>query len=492
MLILMFSFDIHVQGLNIRRLGHSSKEFHLSLRLLAPFTFLLFSMFPMQADAIPESFADLAAEQKPAVVNISTTKINRSGMMQPPGFPPGSPFEDFFRDFFPPQQSRESHALGSGFIISSDGYVVTNNHVVEGADEIIVKTSSGEELKAEIIGTDPKLDLALLKISNGKLPKVRLGDSDKLRVGDWVVAIGNPFGLEQTVTAGIVSAKGRVIGAGPYDSFIQTDAAINPGNSGGPLFNVRGEVVGINTAIYSRSGGNNGIGFTIPINLARPIIEELKETGHVRRAKLGVHIDAVSKDTMQALGLKNTQGALVRQVEAGSAAEKAGIQAGDVIIRIDGEPIKRVHDLPIRIARHKAGDRVRVEILRNGKRQMIPVTVEEMADEVAMAGKQKQKQAPALGLALSDLTGDIAKKLHARIKAGAVVQRVRPGSVAARAGIEKGDVIYRINRRPVNSVADFNKLWRAFKPGEVLQVMLDRHGNQVFIMLRLPQKNGRN
>ena len=464
----------------------------MSSRLLFSFSFLLFSMLPMQADAIPESFADLAAEQKPAVVNISTTKINRGGMMQPPGFPPGSPFEDFFRDFFPQQPSQESHALGSGFIISSDGYVVTNNHVVEGADEIIVKTSSGEELKAEIIGTDPKLDLALLKISNGTLPKVKLGDSDRLRVGDWVVAIGNPFGLEQTVTAGIVSAKGRVIGAGPYDSFIQTDAAINPGNSGGPLFNISGEVVGINTAIFSRSGGNNGIGFTIPINLARPIIEELKATGHVRRAKLGVHIDAVSKDTMQALGLKSTQGALVRQVEAGSAAEKAGIQAGDVIVTINGEAIKRVHDLPIRVAHHKPGDKVRVEIIRNGKRKVIPVIVEEMADEVATAGKQTQKQAPALGLALSDLTGDIAEQLHTRIKAGAVVQRVRPGSVAARAGIEKGDVIYRINRQPVNSVADFNKLWRGYKPGDVLQVMLDRHGNQVFIMLRLPAKgNGK-
>jgi len=459
----------------------------LSLRLLAPFAFLLFSTLPLQADAFPESFADLAAKQEPAVVNVSTTKVIRSNMRQLPGLPPGSPFEDFFRDFFPRMPQQETHALGSGFIISSDGYVVTNNHVVEGADEIIIKTSNGEEMKAKIIGTDPKLDLALLKIDSSNLPRVRLGDSDSLRVGDWVVAIGNPFGLEQTVTAGIVSAKGRVIGAGPYDSFIQTDAAINPGNSGGPLFNTRGEVIGINTAIYSRSGGNNGIGFAIPINLIRPVINELKATGHVRRAKLGVHIDRVSKETMKALGLKNTKGALVRQVEAGSAADKAGIQAGDVIIGLDGEAIKRVHDLPIRVARHKPGDTVRVEIVRNGKRRVIPVTVEEMAEEVAASGKGAQGKAPALGLALQNLTGDMAESLRTRVKAGAVVRKVRPGSVAARAGIVPGDVLYRINRQPVRNVADFNKLWRSFKPGDVLQIMLDRHGNQVFIILRLPQ-----
>ncbi len=459
----------------------------MSFRTLMPFVLALFSLFPLRAGAMPESFADLAAEQKPAVVNISTTKVIRGGMLRPPGFPPGSPFDQFFHDFFPRIPQQETHALGSGFIISSDGYVVTNNHVVEGADEIIVKTSSGEELKAKIIGTDPKLDLALLKISDGNLPKVRLGDSDKLRVGDWVVAIGNPFGLEQTVTAGIVSAKGRVIGAGPYDSFIQTDAAINPGNSGGPLFNARGEVVGINTAIYSRSGGNNGIGFAIPINLAKPVIEELKATGHVRRAKLGVHIEAVSRETMKALGLKSTKGALVRQVEAGSAAEKAGIQAGDVIIGVDGERINRVHDLPIRIARHKPGDTVRVEIIRNGKSRVIPVTVEEMSDEaMATAGPRK---APALGLALRNLTPELAESLRTRVKAGVVVRKVRPGSVAARAGIEKDDVIYRINRRPVRKVADFNRIWRGLKPRDVLQIMLDRHGSQVFIILRLPPRD---
>ncbi|MDX8377004.1 MAG: Do family serine endopeptidase, partial [Mariprofundales bacterium] len=302
----------------------------------------------------PNSFAPLVEKQQATVVNISTTQINRQAGIR--GIPPGSPFEDFFKHFFrnmpnnpqsqQPQQKR--HSLGTGFVISADGYIVTNNHVIENADEIHVKLSDEREFEAKLIGRDTKLDVALIKIDASKLPFVRLGNSDKLNIGDWVVAIGNPFGLAQTVTAGIVSAKGRVIGAGPYDHFIQTDAAINPGNSGGPLFNANGQVIGINTAIYSKDGGNNGIGFAIPINMAKTVVDELRDVGYVRRGRLGVAIDEVSNETMQALGLKDKKGALIREVEAESPADKAGLQPGDVIVAVDGQPIIRMNDLPIR------------------------------------------------------------------------------------------------------------------------------------------------
>ncbi|MFQ5344830.1 MAG: DegQ family serine endoprotease [Mariprofundus sp.] len=452
-------------------------------------------MWISHAQAMPDSFADLAAAQADSVVNISTTvhaKQIQQGM--PPGFAPphGSPFDDFFNDFLRnmPRQQQERHALGTGFIISSDGYVVTNNHVVEGADEVIVKMRDGTEHEAKIIGTDPKLDIALIKLKSKHLKAVHLGNSDQLRVGDWVVAIGNPFGLEQTVTAGIVSAKGRVIGSGPYDDFIQTDAAINPGNSGGPLFNRKGEVVGINTAIYSRSGGNNGIGFAIPINLAKSVINELREKGHVTRARLGVHITDVDKETMQALGLKNREGALVPQVVSGSAADKAGIKPGDVIVSIDGKAVHKAHDLPIRVARHAPGDKVKIGLIRNGKHRFITVTVEAMTDEeTASNGHSRQNNAKVkLGMMVDNLTPELAARLQTRVKKGIVIQQLQRGMPAARAGLRRGDVIYRINGKDVNNVSDFSKLARHFKHGEVLRIMLDRQGDQVFALVKLPKK----
>ncbi len=447
-------------------------------------------MLTWTAHALPNSFADIAESQADAVVNISTTQVVH-GRGLPPGFgfPPGSPFEDFFKDFFGNLPPQERHSLGTGFVLSSDGYIVTNNHVVEGAEEVIVKTRDGKEWKAEIVGTDPKIDVALLKIKAKGLKPVRLGDSDKMRVGDWVVAIGNPFGLEQTVTAGIVSAKGRVIGSGPYDDFIQTDAAINPGNSGGPLFNLRGEVVGINTAIYSRSGGNNGIGFAIPINLAKSVIRELKATGHVTRARLGVRITDVDKETMKALGLKRREGALVPQVEAGSAADRAGIRAGDVIVEFDGEPIKKAHDLPIRVARHHPGDRVTLKVIRNGKLRTITVTLEKMPEEVSSraSGHGREQGRVRLGLVVENLTPQLAKKLHVRVNEGVVVRQVMRGSPAARAGIAPNDVLYSINGRSIKDVSSFRKMLAGYKPGDLLRVMLDRHGDQVFALVRLPE-----
>ncbi|MDX8404314.1 MAG: Do family serine endopeptidase [Mariprofundaceae bacterium] len=455
-------------------------------RLLIGIMMLL--LVPGLSQAMPKSFADLAASQKYSVVNISTTKVTRPHQ-QMPQVPFGSPFEDMFRDMFRNQQPQERHSLGSGFILSKDGYVITNNHVVDEADEVVVKNSDGEEFEAEVIGSDAKLDLALLKIKAKGLRAVKLGDSEKLRVGDWVVAIGNPFGLEQTVTAGIVSAKGRVIGAGPYDNFIQTDAAINPGNSGGPLFNAEGEVIGINTAIYSRSGGNNGIGFAIPINLAKSVFGELKENGKVRRARLGVHIRDIDKETMKALGLKSRNGALIPQVEAGSAADKAGIQAGDVIVRIDEHKIKQAHDLPIRVANHKPGDTVRVAIIRDGKQITIPVVVEAMPeDEVASTSKQRKKKGASHGLILEALTSETAEALRVRAKHGVVVRQMRRGSPAARAGVELGDVIIKINGRVVASLKAFEKHAKVLEDGVALRILIDRHGDQVFTVVYPPKK----
>ncbi len=456
---------------------------------------LITVMWALPAHAMPDSFADLAAAQADSVVNISTTKRVKSVQGLPPGFgfPKGSPFDDFFHDFLRNMPEQEQHALGTGFIISSDGYIVTNNHVVDSADEVLVKMRDGSEHKAKVIGTDSKLDVALLKIKASHLKAVKLGDSEALRVGDWVVAIGNPFGLEQTVTAGIVSAKGRVIGSGPYDDFIQTDAAINPGNSGGPLFNVRGEVIGINTAIYSRSGGNNGIGFAIPVNLAKSAIDELRRTGHITRARLGVHITDVDEETAKALGLKNREGALVPQVEAGSAAEKAGIRAGDVIISIDGIQVKKAHELPIRVARHTPGDKVKIGIIRDGKERIITVTVDTMPDDkVASRHTPGQTDKVRLGIVVQELTRDIARQLHTRVHHGVAVERVQPGMPAARAGIMRGDVIYRINGEDVKSMKAFTSTISAFKPGSVLRVMLDRGGDQVFALIQLPKQRNKN
>jgi len=438
------------------------------------------------AFALPDSFADLAEQQRQSVVNISTTKVLRAnGPMQqqmPFAYPP---FDEFFKEFMDrlPQQQQESHALGTGFILSREGFVITNSHVVDGADKIVVKNSEGEEFEAKLIGIDSKLDVAVLKIDAENLRPVKLANSDDLRVGDWVVAIGNPFGLEQTVTAGIVSALGRVIGSGPYDDFIQTDAAINPGNSGGPLFNVRGEVVGINTAIYTRSGGSNGIGFAIPINLAKSVIKELQENGFVERAMLGVQIRDVDEETRKALNLPDKTGTLVAQVSSGSAAEKAGIEAGDVIVALDGEKIKSSHDLPIRVARHHPGDHVKVTVIREGKERVIAVTVDAMEKEEA-AAHEPQKGGAQLGLLLRPLKDSDVPVLQIHVDHGLVVERVLPGSPAAQADIQPGDVIYKANNTDVDSLNDLRQVMEALEEDEALRVLMDRHGNKTFRIIR--------
>jgi serine protease Do len=392
----------------------------------------------------PRSFADLVKKMKPSVINIRSTKIVKHpgrGSWGP--FGPKSPFRDFFGDefferFFGENPPREfpQNSLGSGFIIDERGYILTNNHVIEKADKIKVRLSDEQEFDAEVVGRDPKTDIALIKIeSTNPLQAVTMGNSDKLQVGEWLIAIGNPFGLEHTVTAGIVSAKGRVIGSGPYDDFIQTDASINPGNSGGPLINMRGEVVGISTAIIA---GGTGIGFAIPINMAKQIVPQLKERGEVTRGWLGVMIQRVTPELAKQFGLETSEGALVAQVVEDSPAEKAGIKREDIIIEFDHKKIHKMSELPKIVANTQVGKQVEVKVIRQGREEKLKIELGELKEEkVAKAGEFTTEK--ELGLTVQDLTPEIAKHLGIPEKAGVLVSQVTAGSPAHEAGIRRGD-----------------------------------------------------
>jgi serine protease Do len=444
--------------------------------------------------AVIPSFADLAAKAEPAVVNISTSQTVKSEGF--PGFgPPGAPspfgendpFEQFFRRFMPrPPRSYKQRSLGSGFAVSSDGLIVTNNHVVDHADEILVKLSSGEhQYKAKVLGTDPKTDLALVKIEpQGKIASLKLGDSGSLRVGDWVVAIGNPFGLEQTVTAGIVSAKGRVIGQGPYDDFIQTDASINPGNSGGPLLNLGGEVVGINSAIFSESGGNMGIGFAIPSNLAKSVIEQLRTRGKVVRGWLGVMIQDVTEDLAKSFKLSEPQGALVSSVKEGGPAAKGGLERGDIIVEFDGKPVKASHDLPAIVAASPIGKDVEVKVLREGKEKTLEVKIGEMPKGEGEEAEESEESGEKLGLTVAPVTPEVARQLGIEPGTGVLVRSVKSGSTAESAGLQAGDVILEVNRKAVNSVEAFKSAAGSAKKGESLLFLVRRGDSTIFLALR--------
>ncbi len=433
---------------------------------------------------IPD-FTVLARNLTPSVVNIST-KMTMGGGGFPPGFSPplGDPFGDFFNRYFgDTPRTFESQSLGSGFIISQDGYVLTNNHVVENATEITVILHNEKTYSAKVIGTDPKTDLALIKIDAKGLPTVKLGDSDKLQVGEWVMAIGNPFGLAETVTAGIVSAKGRVIGSGPYDDFIQTDASINPGNSGGPLFNIRGEVVGINTAIIEQG---QGLGFAIPINIARDLLSQLKK-GEVVRGWLGVVIQEVTPELAQSFGLKEPTGALVSDIEVGSPAEKAGIRKGDIILKFNGKEITKVKELPAIVAMTPVGETVTVTILRDGKTRDVTLKVGKMPGEGMIGGTPPIKPGPGvkseLGLAVEAITPTIAQYLGLPDTDGVIVTAVESGSFAERAGVMKGDVIRELNRKKIRNLAEFNaEMTNSGKTGRYLFLIL-RSGNTIFIAI---------
>jgi len=408
----------------------------------------------------PLSFADIVDRLKPAVVNISTTKTIRAGgsAFRSP-FGDQAPFnryfggDDFFEKFFGdiPQREFKQKSLGSGFIISHDGYIFTNNHVVEQSDKIQVKLSDGREYDAKIIGKDAKTDIALIKIKPSEsLPVVDIGDSEKLRVGDWVLAIGNPFGLEQTVTAGIVSAKGRVIGAGPYDNFIQTDASINPGNSGGPLFNMEGKVIGINTAIVAQG---QGIGFAIPISIAKNMLPDLKAKGKVTRGWMGISVQDITEDMAKSFRLNTRNGAIVAEVFPGDPADKAGLKTGDIITEINGKKIKDTHELLILIASFHVGERVRVKVLRDGSEKTFNVVVAERRDQPEVA--LSPGGTPDLGLSVQEITPEIAKYLGIRQTKGIIVVDVDPGSPADEVGIQPQDIILQINRVPVRNMKEY-------------------------------------
>jgi serine protease Do len=435
-----------------------------------------------ESPMVPANFSDLAEKVRPGVVNIQVVKKVKNvdfGFRNFSGNPFGdkNPFGDFFGPFSEgnPPRGFEQRGVGSGFVMSQEGYILTNNHVVEDADQIKVKLSNGKEYNGKVIGRDPKTDLALLKIEGGSdLHPLKLGNSEDLKVGSWVVAVGSPFGLEQTVTAGIVSAKGRVIGSGPYDNFIQTDASINPGNSGGPLINMKGEVVGINTAIIA---SGNGIGFAIPINMAKEIAPQLREKGHVTRGWLGVSIQEVTPELAKSFDLKEKKGALVGQVVSGSPAEKAGIEQGDVILEFDGKEVADSKDLPRIVASTPVGKGVTVKLSRNGKLVDHQVKVGELEEKTEVAKTPTHR---SLGITVQNLTPEIAKGLGLKKETGVVVTQVEPGSPASDAGIQTGDVIGEVNRKPVKNAEDFIQKVEKAKDQDNVLLLIQRGQNTLF------------
>jgi serine protease Do len=441
---------------------------------------------PAYARPAPDSFADLAAKLLPAVVNISSTQSVQARAGTPgvgpevPLFPPGSPFEQFFKDFLnrnrpggkgggggdaePQQPEQRMQSLGSGFIVDPSGLVVTNNHVIDGADEITVTLQDNTSLKAKVLGRDETGDIALLQVKSDKpLPAVNFGDSDAERVGDWVLAIGNPFGLGGTVTAGIVSARGRDIRQGPYDDFIQTDAAINRGNSGGPLFNMDGNVIGMNTAIYSPSGGSIGIGFSIPANMVKAVVEQLKDFGHPRRGWLGVRIQQVTPDIAESLGLKDATGAMVAGVNDNGPADQAKIHNGDIILKFNGQDVKDMRSLPRIVADSEVGKSVPVVLWRDGKDVTVQATLAEKPDDTQVASAtnadkppvQKTTEISGLGLTLAPITQDMKDKFSLGTEQkGVVITDVSPNSSAAERGLKAGDVIVEVQQGEVTTPAD--------------------------------------
>lgn len=452
-----------------------------------------------QARALPD-FTDLVEQVGPAVVNIRTLeRVRQSANPGGPG-PMDEEMQEFFRRFFgqpfpgvprsprpnrPPSDEETPRGVGSGFILTTDGFVMTNAHVVEGADEVIVTLPDKREFKAKIIGADKRTDVAVVKIDATGLPAVKVGDVNRLKVGEWVMAIGSPFGLENTVTAGIVSAKQR--DTGDYLPFIQTDVAINPGNSGGPLINMRGEVVGINSQIYSRSGGFMGISFAIPIDEAIRVSEQLRVSGRVSRGRIGVQIDQVTKDVAEAIGLGKPQGALVRSVESGSPADKAGIEAGDIITRFDGKAIDRATDLPRLVGNTKPGTRTSLTVFRRGATRDLTITVAEIEPEKVVRPTAERNERPkgspaaqSIGLVVSDLTD--AQKRELKVKGGVRVEAVTEG--ALRAGIREGDVITAIGNAEINSVKEFEAAVARVDKSKPIPVLLRRGELATYLLIR--------
>ncbi|MGB8148349.1 MAG: DegQ family serine endoprotease [Azonexus sp.] len=456
---------------------------------------MISSVAVAQTRGLPD-FTELAERQGPAVVNISTTQVTRGSQATPFPFDENDPAFEFFKRFMPRNHGGttprefENKSLGSGFIISGDGYILTNAHVVDGADEVTVRLTDKREFKAKTIGADKRTDVALLKIEASGLPVVKLGEPAQLKVGEWVVAIGSPFGFDNSVTAGIVSAKGRSLPQENYVPFIQTDVAINPGNSGGPLFNMRGEVVGINSQIYSRSGGYMGVSFAIPIDVAMDIQNQLRASGKVSRGRLGVVIQEVSKELADSLALGKPMGAVVNAVEKGGPADKAGLEPGDVILKFDGKPINASADLPRMVAATRPGTRSTVQVWRKGATRDIAVTVGEMTDEKAASsrpargGKPPEQQANRLGLVLNELTAD--QKRDLKMSSGLLVEDVR--GTTSRADLRAGDIIVALISKgattEVKTVDQFNKLLAQFEKGSNVTLLIRRGEMQTFVTIK--------
>ena len=450
---------------------------------------------PIAAQAALPDFTRIVEEAKNSVVNISTkTKARKNRSSEAPSFPDipeGTPFGDLFEKFFdhenPRGRRRESQSLGSGFIISKDGYILTNHHVIAGADEVIVRLANREEYVARIVGSDEASDVAVLKVEADDLPILKFGDSDKLKVGEWVLAIGSPFGFDHSVTAGIVSAKGRNLPSDNYVPFIQTDVAINPGNSGGPLFNLDGEVVGINSQIYSRTGGFMGLSFAIPIEMAVDVASQIKLSGRVSRGWLGVLIQEVTRDLAESFGMENPRGALVAKVLEDSPAEDAGLQVGDVIIEFNGKKVMRSSSLPPLVGRSAVGKDAQVTIIRNRSRELIKVRIAELPATMTRASftpeeDDKPLEKSALGMNVIELSETAQKKL--RVRSGVEVIEVDESGSARDAGIQKGDVITMIDNIAVDSVDDFDAITDDLKAGKSVALLVQRRSGPVFLAIR--------
>ncbi len=469
-------------------------------RSIAGVVFLLIgqlAVFSAEARSLPD-FTGLVEDYGKAVVNISTTqKIKHK---QEPRMPkkrapqdPDAPLGDLFRHFFGEKGEEierfDSQSLGSGFIISEDGFVLTNFHVIKGAEEIVVRLNDRRQLTAEVVGSDERSDIALLKLDAEDLPVVKIGNSDKLKVGEWVLAIGSPFGFDHSVTAGIVSAKGRSLPRENYVPFIQTDVAINPGNSGGPLFNLDGEVVGINSQIYSRTGGFMGLSFAIPIDMAMDVIEQLKSSGHVSRGWLGVLIQDVTRELAESFGMKTPKGALVAKVLPDSPAEKAGLQVGDVIVKFNGKDVTTSSSLPPIVGITKVNKAVDTNVIRNGKSIVIKVTIGELPTEddlrVSSATGSKATINNRLGVAVSDLNKEQRENLGLK-QNGVIVAGIKEGP-ATSAGVRKGDVILMINNEQISNVAHFKKLVKSLETGKSVPILIQRRGGPVFLALKIKE-----
>jgi serine protease Do len=455
--------------------------------------FVILLGLPLLAQAALPNFTVIVEQAKDSVVNISTKTRTRSAdskEFQIPELPEGSPFGELFEKFFDrddlERRHRDAQSLGSGFIISDDGYILTNHHVIAGADEVIVRMSNRKEFVAKIIGSDEASDIAVLKIESDDLPVLKFGDSDKLKVGEWVLAIGSPFGFDHSVTAGIVSAKGRSLPSDNYVPFIQTDVAINPGNSGGPLFNLKGEVIGINSQIYSRTGGFMGLSFAIPIEMAVDVASQIKESGSVSRGWLGVLIQEVTRELAESFGMENPHGALVAKVLDDSPAAAAGLEVGDVIVEFNGKKVMRSSGLPPLVGRAKVGEEALVTVIRDKHQRKINVKIAELPGAITQAAftpeDEQTREESALGMKVEELSSAARKRL--KIESGVQVVEVDTSGPASDAGIQKGDVIVMIDNRRIESIDDFDVVTDVLKSGKSVALLVQRRAGPVFLAIR--------